>query len=66
MNYNIFSSTSPGMGCQSLRKAQNSVKYSYHRSQKTCKNRLFRCFFLYLAHISAAQNFSILTTIGRT
>ena len=51
--------------CLTLEKAQNVSNSCSHRPQKTCTNPSFRCFFPLLARISAAQNFSIPTAVGR-
>ena len=46
-------------------RAQNASKSCSRRCRKTYRNPLFRCSFLFLAHISAARNFSTLTLLGR-
>ena len=51
--------------CQHLERGQNVSNYCSHRSQKAYKNPWFRCFSPFLAHTSAAQNFSIPTAVGR-
>ena len=63
IRYDILKATRPL--CQTLEKAQNVSNSCSHRPQKTCTNPSFRCFFPLLARISAAQNFSIPTAVGR-
>ena len=63
IRYDILKATRPL--CQTLEKAQNVSNYCSHRSQKAYKNPWFRCFSPFLAHTSAAQNFSIPTAVGR-
>jgi len=42
MSYNVLAALI--RRCPCLQKSQNSANYSSHRPQKTCENRLFRCF----------------------
>ena len=63
MKYDISKSKAPEM--PNLERGQNAANYCSKRPQKTCLNPCFRCFSLLLAHISATQNFSILTSFGR-
>ena len=63
IRYDILKATRPL--CQTLEKAQNVSNSCFHRPQQTCTNPSFRCFFPLLARISAAQNFSIPTAVGR-
>ena len=63
IRYDILKATRPL--CQTLERGQNVSNYCSHRSQKAYKNPWFRCFSPFLAHTSAAQNFSIPTAVGR-
>ena len=51
--------------CRTSVRAQNASKSCSRRRRKTCTNPWFPCFSLSLAHISAAKNFSILTSFRR-
>ena len=63
MRYDISKHKAPEM--PKLGKGTECIKYSSHRPQKICMNPSFRYFSAHLAHISAMQNFSILTANGR-
>ena len=63
MKYDI--SKASALRCRTSEKGQKASKSSSLRPQKTCTNPSFRCFSLFLGRTSAAQNFSILTSLGR-
>ena len=63
MKYDITKNKAPEM--PNLGKGTECIKLRSQRPQKTCTNPSFRCFSPHLPHISAMQNFSILTAIGR-
>ena len=48
MKYDVLKQTVPKM--QNSEMGQNVSNFCSRRPQKMCKNRWFRCFFLYLAH----------------
>ncbi len=63
MRYNISKATAPAM--PNLSKGTKCIKILLSQASKYKHKVLFPMFFLYLAHISAAQNFSIPTSLGR-
>ena len=80
MKYDVSKPTSPkmpalGKGTECIKLLLSQVSkgiqepmvpmHCSHRSQKAYKNPWFRCFSPFLAHTSAAQNFSIPTAVGR-
>ena len=63
MKYDISKPKAPEM--PTLGKGTECIKLLLSQASKTCMTPSFRCFYPFLAHISAAQNFSILTAVGR-
>ena len=63
MKYDITTNIAPEM--PNLGKGTECIKLLLSQASKTCMTPSFRCFYPFLAHISAAQNFSILTAVGR-
>jgi hypothetical protein len=62
MKYDIIKRTAPKM--PTLGKGTECIKLLLSQASKDMHEPLVPMFFLYLAHISAAQNFSISTLFG--
>ena len=63
MRYDINKRKAPEM--PSLVKGAKCIKLLLKQASKACTNPSFRCFSPHLPHISATQNFSILTVFVR-
>ena len=63
MNYDVFSRTAPAMPKPG--KGTECIKLLLSQASKDMHEPLVPMFFLFLAHTSAAQNFSIPTAVGR-
>ena len=63
MRYDISKRKAPEM--PNLGKSTECIKLLLSKASKDMHEPSFRCFSLYLAHTSAAQNFSIPTLLGR-